>query len=249
MNYKLKLGLILFALGMIGVLSLLTISIPMDQLPEEVLKTVSPEILKYLILINPAIFLLIAVITGTLLFDKVGLSIPAISSLLKSEPAPITFTAQLKAGITLGLIAGVLTSLIGLAYKPYMPQELIEAGEKIQTTVIAKFAYGGITEELMMRYGFMTLIVWVVYKLSRNLNGVTYWSGIIVSGLIFAIGHFPVVFTAIENPSTILLSYILIGNTVAGLFFGWLYWKKGLEAAIIGHIFAHVAMIAFEKIN
>jgi len=70
-----------------------------------------------------------------------------------------------------------------------------------------------------------------------------YWIAIALSTLLFALGHFPVVFLAISEPSFTLLSYILIGNSIAGLVFGWLYWKKGLEAAIIAHAFAHVAMV------
>jgi hypothetical protein len=55
-------------------------------------------------------------------------------------------------------------------------------------------------------------------------------------------------FNAVQNPTILLLTYVLIGNSIAGLFFSWLYWKKGLEAAFIGHIFAHVAMIIGEQV-
>ena len=55
-------------------------------------------------------------------------------------------------------------------------------------------------------------------------------------------------FNAIKNPTIELLAYVLIGNSIAGLFFGWLYWKNGLEAAFIGHIFAHVVMIIGEQV-
>jgi len=32
-----------------------------------------------------------------------------------------------------------------------------------------------------------------------------------------------------------LIAYVLLGNGVVGLFFGWLYWRKGLIAAMTAH--------------
>lgn len=248
MTFKTKLGLTLFALGMLGVLSMLTVTIPLDNLPKDVLEKISPETLKYLVLINPTFLLLIAVIIGTVLHDKVNLTVPAITAVLKSEKSQISFKEQAKYGIISGLVAGILISLISLAFTTSLPQEFLDMSEKIKITTLARFTYGGITEELLMRYGFMTLIVWVVYKITKRLTGLIYWIGIILSTILFAVGHFPVAFSAVSDPSVSLLAYILIGNSVAGIFFGWLYWKKGLEAAFIGHIFAHVAMLVGEQL-
>ncbi|HMT71785.1 MAG TPA: CPBP family intramembrane metalloprotease [Saprospiraceae bacterium] len=248
MNKKLKLGLTLFVMGLLGVFTMLTVTIPLDNLPKEVVEKISPQTLKYLVLINPAILLLIAVIIGTLLYDKVGFSVPTISSILKIEQPKIKFIEQIKYGIILGLISGILITLISIIFRSSLPQEFIDLGNKIKITVIARFIYGGFTEELLMRFGFMTLVVWIVSKVTNNLVNSTYWIGIILASILFGLGHFPVVFNTVPNPTITLLTYVLIGNSIAGLFFGWLYWKKGLEAAFIGHIFAHVAMIIGENI-
>lgn len=246
MTFKKKLGLTLFFIGFMGILSMLTVTIPLDNLPKEVLAKFSTNTIKLLTLINPTILLIIALLIGTNLFDKVGLTVPTISSILKSEKSQISFVEQLKYGLGLGIITGILTTIVGLEFKSSLPQEFIELGSKIKVTTIARFAYGGFTEELLMRFGFMTLIVWIVYKITKKLNNSTYWIGIILASILFALGHVPVAYSAVANPSFSLLSYILIGNSIAGVFFGWLYWKKGLEAAFIGHIFAHVAMIIGE---
>ena len=123
----------------------------------------------------------------------------------------------------------------------------LSISSKLKVTTLARFGYGGLTEEILMRYGLMSLVVWIVYKLSKSLSNLTFWIGIVVASLLFALGHFPIVFQTIENPSISLLTYVLVGNAVAGIFFGWLYWRKGLEAAFVGHVFAHVAMIIGEK--
>ncbi len=247
MNKKLKLGLTLFVIGLLGISTLLTVTIPLDNVPKEVLDKIPQEAFKYLILVNPSILLLIAVIVGTLLYDKVGLSVPAISAVLNNEKPEIKFITQLKYGVLLGLLTGILIVVISSVFKPFIPQAFIELGNKIQITPLARFGYGGLTEEILMRFGFMTLVVWLVFKITRNLNNSTYRIGIAAASILFAAGHLPVAFNAVKNPEFMLLAYILTGNSVAGVFFGWLYWKKGFEAAFIAHIFAHVAMLLGEQ--
>jgi len=208
----------------------------------------SPIVIKLLTLINPTGFLLITVLVGTLLFDKVNLTVPVISSLLKIEQEryqPI-FMQQLKYGISLGLLAGIIIMFLVFVFNKLIPQEFEALENGIQRTLLLRFLYGGITEELLLRFGFMTFVVWGISKLTKKLNNPIYWIGIVISTIVFAVGHFPVAFASISHPSLLLLSYMLIANSVAGLVFGWLYWKKGLEAAVIAHIFAHVAMVSIE---
>ena len=89
----------------------------------------------------------------------------------------------------------------------------------------------------------MTLVVWLASKVLNSLTPVVYWIGIIVSSIVFGLGHFPIVFQTVFEPSSFLLLYILIANSLGGVIFGWLYWKKGLESAMIAHIFAHIVMV------
>ena len=244
MNTKLKLGLTLFVLGFLGVLSLLTITLPEGTYPEEMAQ-LPPIVLKLLIIVNPTMFLLISVAVGTALFDKINLKVPVISSLLKikQENSGTIFKQQLKYGISLGLLAGAAIMVIAYIYGMFIQEELKAMENQMELTLAARFLYGGITEELLLRFGFMTLVVWITSKLTKRLDNTTYWIGIVLSTVLFAVGHFPVVYAAIPNPTLLLLSYELIGNSVGGLIFGWLYWKKGLEAAIIAHAFTHVAMV------
>ena len=38
--------------------------------------------------------------------------------------------------------------------------------------------------------------------------------------------------------------YIVFGNALPGMLFGALFWRKGLEAAIIAHALAHAISVA-----
>jgi hypothetical protein len=244
MKSKFRLGLVLFFLGFLGVLTMLTVTVPLKDLPEQFAQF-SPIVIKLLVLVNPTIMLIISVLVGSILYDKVNLTVPTISSLLKIDSSfqTTTFPQQLKYGVSLGLLAGVLITLIASVFGAIIPQELEALDNTMEITLLARFGYGGITEELLLRFGFMTLVVWITSKLTKKLNSPIYWIGIIISTLLFAVGHFPTVYISITDPSFTLLTYILIGNSVGGGVFGWLYWKKGLEAACIAHMFAHVAMV------
>lgn len=245
---KFKLGFALFILGSLGVLSMLTVQIPLGDLPKAVTDRFTPQEIQLLTLINPLLLMVIGILIGTALHDKVNLKIPTIKALLKTEVPLISFGEQLKAGITFGIVAGLLITVIAAFFQSFLPAEFIALGSKMQITTAARLLYGGLTEELLMRYGFMTLVVWIVFKISKNLNNSTYYTGIFMSSLLFAVGHLPVVFNSVSDPSVMLISYIILGNATAGILFGWLYWKKGLEAAMIAHMMAHVIMIAGENL-
>ena len=245
---KILLGIILIILGIIGVASMLTMDIPLPPEAEAILKDkFTAGQIKLLTLINPTILLIIFVVIGTILYQKVNLKVPIIEKLIGIRKESIKTTSILKYGIVGGILSGILLSLIGLVYNPILPAEFIELGESLKPTLVARFLYGGLTEEILMRFGLMTLIVWLCSKIFKGTKPFVFWTGIVIAAIIFAFGHFPIAYQAVDNPTTGLLTYILIGNSIGGIIFGWLYWKKGLESAFIAHIFTHIVMIFAEQ--
>lgn len=242
-----KTSVTLFVLGMAGVISLLFTPLSLDVFPEEVLADLPVKALPYLTLINPTIFLIVAVLIGGSLSPKVQLSSPLIKEIiLKGNVRKILFE-QLKPGITLGLFAGVFITLFSTWMRPLLSEEFLEIGQKFSLSPITRFLYGGITEEILLRWGFMTLVVWLTWKLfSRKANAVRnsmYWTGIIISAVVFGLGHLPAVFFLLGTPTSLLIVYIVFANSVFGVVAGWLYWKKGLESAMFAHISVHIALL------
>jgi hypothetical protein len=245
---KLYLGLILAILGLIGTASLLTIDFPLPAEIEATLKeSFTATQIKLLLLINPAILVIVAVLVGTLLYQKVNLRVPIMENWLGINKEPVNINGILRSGIIGGIIAGIVVVLVVLLFKPMMLAEYEKLSQSLKLTLAARFLYGGITEEILLRFGLMTLIVWIRSKVLKGTKPAAYWTGIVLAAVLFAIGHFPAVYGVIENPGNILLTYVLIGNTVGGLIFGWLYWKKGLESAFAAHIFIHVILVIADK--
>lgn len=238
-------ALLLFILGMAGVLSMLAAEIPLDPTVKQILKEQYSEIqIKLILLINPALFLIISIAAGIFIYDKLDFKLPIIESVIARKPLPNILNILTYAVIG-GIVAGTLIILVAQSYSSFLPQELCELGNDVKPGVLMRLLYGGFTEEILMRFGIMTVIVWLLSFLLGKRH-VTYWIGIVLSAFIFGLGHFPVVFQSIEDPSFLLLTYILVGNSTGGIIFGWLYWKKGLESAMIAHMFAHITMIVAE---
>ncbi|WP_328794055.1 CPBP family intramembrane glutamic endopeptidase [Maritimibacter harenae] len=99
--------------------------------------------------------------------------------------------------------------------------------------------YGGIVEELMLRYGLLTLGFWVVWKLSgeRPRAGAA-WALIAGVAVLFGLGHLPAMAATIPLDMAITLRTVAL-NAVLGVFYGWLYWRRGLEAGMMAHAATH----------
>jgi CAAX amino terminal protease family. len=244
---KIAFGVFLAILGLIGIASILTMDIPLPPEAEAILKSrFTDGQIKLLLLVNPIMMLVAAVVIGTLLYPKVNLRVPLIERAVGIENSHFSVSEILKYGILGGILAGVLLSLVGLYFNPILPDEFKELGESLRPTLAARFLYGGLTEEILMRFGLMTLIVWICSSVLKKTTALAYWTGITVAAIVFALGHFPIAYQVVADPSVGLLTYIVIGNSIGGIVFGWLYWKKGLESAFLAHIFAHVVMVFAE---
>lgn len=248
-NYKLNLSL--FLLGFIGILSLLLAPIP-AQVPEDILQQFSKSTFKLLMLINPTILLLVAVLLGGSLTKKIGLDAPIIRGLLEGRSIQNQLFDQLKTGVPIGILAGLSISIFYLICEPFLPLEMIALNEEVEINVLTRFFYGGITEEILLRWGVMSLFIWIGWKIfGKNTETPTttiIWIGIILAAILFGIGHLPMVYASLTEVSSFLIFYIISGNMILGILAGWLFWRQGLEAAIIAHLCGHIGMMTMEMI-
>ena len=129
----------------------------------------------------------------------------------------------------------------------FLPQEFVELSKEIKPSLASRFLYGGLTEEILTRFGIMTFVVWLLFEITKKKENWMYWVGISVAALLFAAGHLPIAFQSLGTPSLGVILYIIIGNSLGGIIFGWLYWKKGLETAMLAHIMTHVVMLLVES--
>ena len=161
--------------------------------------------------------------------------------------------AALRPQIVPGLIGGVIGSvaiiLSWVLWKPYLPQEFAVRALQLNRLLplLTRLLYGGFTEELLLRWGVMTFFLWAMWRLFQKGEGTPrnsyYVTAIVVSSILFGVGHLPIASVLVANITISTIVYVVIVNSIFGLIAGYLYWKKGLESAIIAHMTAHVVLV------
>jgi len=93
----------------------------------------------------------------------------------------------------------------------------------------------------------MTFLVWLAWRLLQKGKGkpraLWFVNAIIISSVRFGLGHLPLVRAMAVNFTVAIVGYIVVANALFGFIAGYLYWKRGLEAAIIAHMLAHIIII------
>jgi membrane protease YdiL (CAAX protease family) len=251
---KKRLFLILWTAGIAGVLSLLFIDlsalIASLPLPEDAGEMPSPLVLKIVSVIQPAILTTIAVLVGLALARKVGLHAPAAEAWARGESYFQALKPQILPGIAAGIAGGCAIVLFWVVVKPFLSTEFISRAEHFNTLLphVVRFMYGGITEEILLRWGLMTFLVWIGWKLFQRGRGEPHagfvLASIFLSALLFGVGHLPIAFLINNGLDLPVVVYVIMANGIFGIVAGFLYWRRGLESAIISHMFAHVVLIA-----
>ncbi len=252
MKFNTRLFLILFATGMAGVVSMLLVDLAavlaILPLPADTVLPMPIPMLKVVGLIQPAILLAAAVLIGTALASRVGLSSPVAEAVVSGGDIGKALKSQFFPGIIGGLAGGVSIVLIAAILKPFLPPEVAALISQFANLLPlpVRLLYGGITEELLLRWGFMTFVAWAAWRqFQRGQDRPTsavFVTAILISSLVFAFGHLPVAFMLVPEPTIALILFVIFGNSAFGLVAGYLYWKKGLESAMIAHALAHVVM-------
>ena len=252
MSVRVKLFLILFLAGLSGVMSLLLIDIEaliaVLPIPD---KSQIPEItpvIKVLSLIQPAVILGVAVLIGIALAPSVGLRSPAAEAAANGEDVMPALSPQILPGIIGGIIGGAAIVLTATVWTPMLPPDVVDVVSQFQrlSPLPLRLLYGGITEEILIRWGLMTLLVWAGFRFfQKGRSGpgaAVFAAAILISSLIFGIGHLPLAFMLVPEPTAPLILFAIIANSLFGFVAGFLYWKRGLESAIVAHMTAHLVM-------
>ena len=253
MNFKTRLFVILWIAGLAGILSFLLVDLSalLAYLPvtSGAKMPFSPLVMSLLSIIQPTVILTLAVLTGVSLASRVGLLAPATEAVARGGNLGAALKPQIVPGLVGGLLGGVVIILSWVLSKPLLPPEFVRRAEQLNRFLpfLTRLLYGGITEELLLRWGVMTLLVWAAWRLLQKGRGKPresyFVSAILFSSVIFGLGHLPLASALAGKITVSIFFYITVANSTFGLIAGYLYWKKGLESAIIAHMVAHVVIV------
>lgn len=204
--------------------------------------------------LNSLLLLVVACLLGTYAAPRVELRSYLVDRVATGDDVWRRLRPETGLAVGVGVTGGVLIVLLDAALAPFvaqdLPQSAIGGTEPTVANVLAyapvRFLYGGITEELLLRFGLMSLLAFVGWVATgRRTDGPgpgVAWAAIVISAVLFGVGHLPALAQSVDLTTALVARTILL-NAVAGVVFGWLYWQRSLEAAMVAHAAFHVPLL------
>ena len=239
-----KVYFILLGWSMLSVVALLPYAF---SLQAETLATV-PFPLPIVILISllqSFVLFGILVFIGLRLTKIVGLQMPILEAYINKQKVKTNTRSHIISSLVRGAIVGVAILLIDMVFAIQGIHLMEQITIPIRQWFLASF-YGAIGEEIIMRLFFMTLIVWLFSRAGKSKGEISnnthlMWWAIIFAALAFGLGHLPAT-AALTTLTPLVIIRALLLNGMGGMVFGWLYWKRGLEFAMIAHFSADIVL-------
>lgn len=188
---------------------------------------------------------------GTALAPQTGLAAPWFAAVSHGEGLGLgEAAAQIPAATLVGGVSIVVfLSLYYRVFRPLVAAEDIAPIEEQRNSMglMGRVLMGGVAEEVMFRWGVMSVMAWLAVGVLGMPAGMGMWVAIVVAGLLFGLGHLPSVMAEGVKLSRSIVGMALVLNMVVGVAFGWLFWQYGLLAAIAAHGLLHVVWQRFES--
>ena len=218
-----KILLIAILISLPGLLALVTLVTPPPGIPAIALS------------VNPLVLLFVFTLGGCFAAPRMSLK----SQLFLGDaqfPAQLLFFLLL--GAVVGLVLGVLDQTTASLWRPDGSElKTLFEGADLANLTIGIF-YGGITEEIIMRWGLLSLVALGLSKLSHH--HLALQMAVVLTAVLFAAGHVPALFLVSPEPGSLALVRTFGLNLIAGLLFGYAFTRTSLEGAFSAHMGLHV---------
>lgn len=239
----------LLALGLLGMMAIIPIGLELIQSISGKLPAPTGPFadmpVRWIILIGAVqniLLLALMILAGLWLAGKIGTGAPVIEGWLRGESIWPRLRQTLVSGMLAGAPVGVILAIALLLLQSRLPN--------LPFTLVARIAvwkrflacfYGGIYEELLTRLFLLSLFAWLISRFNRKGDRRAtigaLWTANILTAILFGLGHLPS--TSFFMPITpLVVTAALTLNGIAGITFGYLYFKRGLEAAMLAHFTA-----------
>ena len=242
---RFRLGLLLWTAGMLGVIGITFFLLPrlLADLPRTLGReapSVPISVLLAASLAQSGVLLALVVWIGVALGGAVRLHAPAFEAAVSGT----SIMRALRPQVLPGIVGGVLGGLVLIMFVRLAPPELASAQLRLDAPLVVRVLYGGMTEEILLRWGIMTLLVWAAWRFLQHRTGepaaVWVWLAIVLSAVVFGLGHLPAARLLIGGLTPTVIVFVIAANSLFGIVAGYLYWRYGLESAMIAHALAHV---------
>ncbi|MBL7480553.1 CPBP family glutamic-type intramembrane protease [Legionella bononiensis] len=187
---------------------------------------------------------------GSVLSEQTGLNAPLLEAILAGKGGLDSFQSILFPTFLYTLVGTVIFFVF---YYGIVGSILDEHSFQIMAKLRAALGidgcvlYGGVVEEIIVRWGLMNVVAYFGLMFAKQKNNTVIVTSIILSGLLFAVGQVPAYIAAGCIASRRFLYSLVLLSLWQSLLFGFLFWYYGLVSAILGHMLFHLAWGYYDK--
>jgi membrane protease YdiL (CAAX protease family) len=182
-----------------------------------------------------------------------------ICKIIGIEPTPVLAgKTKLQAHLTLSVVSGIAVGvgivLLDLLLFSIFVFPDIGAGTGNPGAFAGFLAsfYGGIGEEVLLRLFFVPFLCLLIigamrllgYAKSWKYTDNIMWVSVVLAAIVFGLGHLPGTAAIMPITPPVILRAVLL-NGIGGVVFGWLFFRKGLEFAMISHFSLDIVLHVF----
>jgi membrane protease YdiL (CAAX protease family) len=199
-----------------------------------------PEFLQLALLafIQYAVMFGILAFLGLWISKKIGL-----------EPTPVlSGKTRLREHLTISVVSGIAAGVaivllnILLNFLFVFPDTGPGSGNPGAFVGFLASFYGGIAEEVLLRLFFVSFLCLLIigamklpgYAKSWKHTDTIVWVSVVIAAIVFGLAHLPATAVIMAITPAVILRAVLL-NGIGGVVFGWLFFRKGLEFAMISH--------------
>lgn len=184
---------------------------------------------------------------GLLIAHHIGLGAPLLEGLLAGKNVSVQVLAMLAPALILGIASSSVVLILEITvFWPRLPQAMREHFPipALWKRLLASF-YGGIDEEILLRLFLLSLLAWLIGFVWHLPGGLptqgALWLATVIAAVIFGVGHLPAT-AALVKLTPLLVGRAIVLNSIVGVATGYLFWRYGLEAAVLAHFSADLVL-------
>lgn len=212
---------------------------------ELIKKIGQPALIIFIAQFIQSIILFSVVIFFGLFFTKIiGLGLPIIEAILNKKDYKIILKNILGMSVLIWIGTALIIYILDIFFT-FLGATITthQNFAPIWQKLLAAF-YGGIAEEIIMRLFLMTFFIWIgtkIFKQNQRTKIIIIVS-IFITAIIFGLWHLPITESLTKLDSLIITRAIVL-NGIGWIIFGYLFWKKWLESAIITHFTTDIFLL------
>ena len=208
------------------------------HIPEQLILKISMNTIVMMTVLQLVVVATIFSVIGTYLTPRIGFRALLVDLPIKEKVFWVLLKRQLYYGVSIGFGGAIIAYLIAPDFIAYL-----------NTYSFPSRLFGSLNEEVITRWGLMTIIVWILWRIFQHGKEIPkiilVYSAILLTQIPFAFGHF----VALKNFGIANPIWSIVTIFIVSFPWGWLFWKQGLESAFIAHSSFHAFVALFVAVK